>query len=90
MPPLTSRQKPKSSDEWVPVATFGVDSEADECVALLKGSAIPVMRVPPTNVLAVIGMGLMLTNPIRVLVPPEREAEARELLDDEATPADQE
>jgi len=66
----------------VVVAEFSNDAEADERVALLKGSQIPAVRMPPTNILNVVGPGLILTNPIRILVPPDRAADASALLAD--------
>jgi hypothetical protein len=51
-------------------------------VSLLEGSGIPVVRVPASNAPVVFdGFGGPMM-PVRLLVPKEREAEARELLED--------
>ncbi|NPV46567.1 MAG: hypothetical protein HPY69_06400 [Armatimonadetes bacterium] len=69
--------------EWTVVweqAGPGADLNADLAVSLLQGSDIPVMRIPPSTgpVLFDGASGPLL--PVRLLVPPEYEAEARELL----------
>ena len=84
MPPLTSTHPDtKKSDEWVVVASFhgfDADLEADCCVADLKGHRIPAMRVPTNTVASLAGLGLTMTQAVRVLVPPDREEDAKELL----------
>lgn len=70
---------------WVVVwqrAEHEADIEADLVVSLLEGSAIPVVRIPPSTAPVVFdGFGGPLM-PVRVLVPPDREADAKELLKD--------
>lgn len=82
MPPLMSphlkRKKKSDNSEWVVVAEYMVDTDADICVATLKSSRIPTVRLPVGNA-GGLGYGAVL-EPIRVLVPPDRESEARELL----------
>ena len=84
MPKPTSAQ-PKKSEEWVEVAGFcglEADMEADFCVTVLKGHRIPALRVPTNPVASLCGLGGTMNQPVRVLVPPDKEAEARELLDE--------
>jgi len=58
------------------------DIEADMVVSLLEGSAIPAVRLPTSAAPVVFdGFGGPMM-PVRVLVPPDREAEAKELLSD--------
>lgn len=69
--------------EWTVVweqAGPGADLNADLAVSLLQGSDIPVVRIPPSTgpVLFDGASGPLL--PVRLLVPPEYETEARELL----------
>lgn len=60
------------------------DVEADLVVSLLEGSSIPVVRIPPSTAPVVFdGFGGPLL-PVRVLVPPDREQDAKELLADAA------
>jgi hypothetical protein len=76
---------------WVTVASyFGLNAEveADLAVANLQGSAIPVERLPKQP------LGMFVTKlivpaimPIQVMVPADRESEARELLDEQPSPA---
>jgi hypothetical protein len=71
--------------EWVVVwerSGPGADMNADLLASLLRGSDIPAMRIPPSTgpVLFDGASGPLL--PVRLLVPPEYEAEARELLED--------
>lgn len=70
---------------WVVVweeAGPGADLHADLAASLLQGSDIAVVRIPPSTgpVLFDGASGPLL--PVRLLVPPEYEAEARELLKD--------
>jgi hypothetical protein len=74
--------KPKSSsrtnDEWVVVAEYQVDVDADMAVTELEGSGIRAVRLPVAG-LIVSAWGYL--EPVRVLVPADRADEARELLD---------
>jgi hypothetical protein len=79
MPPLISPRRTRQSEEWVVVAEYMVDTDADICVATLKGNRIPAVRFPVMNAGA-LGYGAVMLEPIRVLVPPGKVAEARELL----------
>ena len=71
------------AEKWVTVSThMGFDAEhmADLMVAALHGSGIPALRLPvslPMTML--VGKGLHGLLPIRVLVPPERATEAKEI-----------
>jgi hypothetical protein len=61
----------------------GLESEmdADLVVSLLEGSSIPVVRIPPSNAPSVFdGLGGPML-PVQVLVPPDRAADARELVE---------
>ena len=73
--------------EWVVVwqrAGHESDIEADLVVSLLEGSAIPVVRIPPSDAPVIFdGFGGPML-PFRVLVPPDREDYAKELLSDAA------
>lgn len=87
MPPLMSshpkRKKKSNGDEWVVVGSFAgleADMDADACVVTLEGHEIPAVRLPTNTVVSLGGLGVTLTHPVRVLVPPDRETEARELL----------
>lgn len=72
-------------EDWVVVwhrAGHEADIEADMVVSLLEGSAIPVVRIPPSSAPVVFdGFGGPML-PVKVLVPPDREADAKELLTD--------
>jgi hypothetical protein len=60
------------------------DIEADLVVSLLEGSAIPVVRIPPSDAPVIFdGFGGPML-PVTVLVPPDREEDAKELLSDAA------
>ena len=78
-----------SSDErkeWVVVAQFtALDAglSADLAVSKLQGSGIPVMRMPTGSITGAIGTGMPAVEPIRVVVPPEHEERAREVLAEE-------
>ena len=71
--------------EWVVVwqgSGHGADVEADLVVSLLEGSAIPVVRIPPSDAPVIFdGFGGPLL-PFSVLVPPDREEDAKELLEE--------
>jgi hypothetical protein len=71
--------------DWVVVwqqAGVGADMSADLLMSLLRGSDIPVVRIPPSTgpVLFDGASGPLL--PVKLLVPPDREADARGLLED--------
>jgi len=72
---------------WVVVwqrSGHGSDIEADLVVSLLEGSAIPVVRIPPSDAPVIFdGFGGPML-PVSVLVPPDREEDAKELLSDAA------
>lgn len=76
------------SPDWVVIweqSGHAADLEADMIVSLLEGSAIPVVRLPPSSAPIVFnGFGGPML-PVRVLVPPDREADAKELLADAET-----
>lgn len=78
MPWCRKVKKQKKSDEWVVVAQYSLDTDADMAVSLLQGSDVPAVRFPVAG-LVVSYWGVM--EPVRVLVPPERAEEARELLE---------
>ena len=71
--------KPQEADEWVVVAEYQLDPDADMAVGLLEGNGVPAMRFPVAG-LTVSAWGLI--QPVRVLVPAERLEEARELLEE--------
>ena len=74
-----------SRQEWVVVAEFSaIDTgvAADLAVSKLQGSGIPVMRMPTGSITGAIGTGMLGVEPIRVVVPPEHEEYAREVLAD--------
>jgi hypothetical protein len=61
-------------------AGHGADIEADLAMSLLEGSGLPVRRIPDSAAPVLFdGFGGPMM-PVRLLVPTEREAEARELL----------
>jgi putative signal transducing protein len=70
----------KDQADWVEVASTGVDEEASLIAGLLQSEDIPAVVEGPSPAfplpenLGAFGMS-------RVLVPPERAAEARELLE---------
>ncbi len=71
--------------EWVVVAEFSaIDTgvAADLAVSKLQGSGIPVMRMPTGSITGAIGTGMLGVELIRVVVPPEHEEYAREVLAD--------
>ena len=72
------------SAEWEVVwEQSGHDSEmdADLVVSLLEGSDIPVVRIPPSTAPVVFdGLGGPMIS-VRVLVPPDHAADARELIE---------
>ncbi len=75
----------QNNPDWAVVwqrSGYQAEIEADMIVSLLEGSNIPVMRIPPSSAPVVFdGFGGPLL-PVKVLVPPDRLAEAKELLED--------
>lgn len=83
------RRKPKEppgdEEQWVVIARFHPifnAADADLAVARLHDAGIPAMRFP-TSMLTSPAAGLIGPEPVRVLVPPDRAEEARELLEEE-------
>lgn len=72
--------KKRKNDEWVVVAQYALDTDADMAVSLLRAEQVPAVRFPVNGLVA---SYWSLMEPIRVLVPPDRVEEARELLGDE-------
>ena len=73
--------------EWVVVAqftAFDMGLSADMAVSKLQGSGVPVMRMPTGSITGALGTGMLPSELIRVIVPPEYEDRAREILADEA------
>lgn len=61
-------------------AGHAADINADMVVSLLEGSDIPTVRIPPsTSPVVFDGFGGPMM-PVRVLVPPDRAADARDLI----------
>lgn len=86
--PKRTRPAPPKSEEWVAVASFlglEADADSDACVALLQGSDIPAVRLPTNNIASLGGLGVTISQPVLVLVPPDWEAAAKELLDESST-----
>lgn len=73
MPRLTSPHR--RSDEWVVVARFMSDGDANACVSLIESAGIPAVRLPVMH-----STFAQFPETIRVLVPPDRAEEAGELL----------
>jgi len=74
------RASSSAGDEWTVIAHFssGV-RDADIAVSKLHGSGIPAMRFPFNSACyPVVGQAL---EGVRVLVPPDRADEARQVLD---------
>ncbi len=74
---------PPEREEWVAVAqfmAFDAGLTADLAVSKLQGSGIPVMRVPTGSITGAFGTGMLPSELIRVIVPPEYEDRAREIL----------
>jgi hypothetical protein len=82
----------QTTANWVVVAQFlgtSADIDADVAVSALKGCRIPVQRLPVEPMVNLARGMLAATEPVRVLVPPDRAAEAKELLGRrEAPPAE--
>jgi len=69
--------------EWVMVAqfmAFDMGIMADMAVSKLQGSGIPARRFPTGVIAGAIGTAGTTCEPIRVVVPPEHEDRAREIL----------
>ena len=79
----TAKPEPGEHEAWAVVASYvgaTSDLDADFSLSVLEGSGIPAVRIPPTGVVSWAMVGLTLTQPVRVLVPPDRADEAKELL----------
>jgi len=77
-------------EEWVVVAefmAFDAGLTADLAVSKLQGSGIPVMRMPTGSITGAFGTGMLPSELIRVIVPPEYEDQAREILADDGAEA---
>ena len=77
--------------EWMVVAeftAFDAGLTADLAVSKLQGSGIPARRMPTGSITGALGTGMLPSELIRVIVPPEYEHQAREILADEG-PDDQ-
>ncbi len=74
-----------NNPDWAVVwqrSGYQAEIEADLIVSLLEGSNIPVMRIPPSAAPVVFdGFGGPLL-PVKVLVPPDRLTEAKELIEE--------
>ena len=74
------------SDDWIVVAQFNAFSEtelsADLAVAKLEANGIPTVRFP-TGIINAPCIGMLGPEPVRVMVPPDRADEARQLLAEE-------
>jgi len=73
-------------EEWVVVAefmAFDAGLTADLAVSKLQGSGIPAQRMPTGSITGAFGMGMLPSELIRVIVPPEYEDRAREVLADQ-------
>jgi len=71
-------------EEWVVVAKFTdfhAGLTADLAVSKLQGSGIPAVRFPTGVIAGAIGSAMTPWAPIRVVVPPDEEERAREILD---------
>ena len=69
--------------EWVVVAEFtAIDMgvAADLAVSKLQGSGIPAQRMPTGSIAGAFGTGMLASELIRIIVPPEHEERAREIL----------
>ena len=76
--------------EWVMVAqfmAFDMGIMADMAVSKLQGSGIPALRFPTGVIAGAIGTAGTTCEPIRVVVPPEYEDRAREILADDGAEA---
>ncbi len=73
-------------DEWIVVAQFNAMDfglAADMAVSKLQGSGIPAQRVPSGSITGAIGTGMLPSELIRVIVPPDQAEKAREILAEE-------
>ena len=76
--------------EWTVVAeftAFDAGLTADLAVSKLQGSGIPVMRMPTGSITGAFGTGMPPSELIKVIVPPEYEDRAREVLADDGAEA---
>ncbi len=70
-------------EEWTVVAeftAFDAGLTADLAVSKLQGSGIPARRMPTGSITGALGTGMLPSELIRVIVPPEFEDQAREIL----------
>ena len=77
---------PPQREEWVVVAkftAFDAGLTADLAVSKLQGSGIPAQRMPTGSITGALGTGMLPSELINVIVPPEYEDQAREVLDEE-------
>ena len=75
--------KPSEREEWVVIAqfmAFDAGLSADLAVSKLQGSGIPAQRMPTGSITGAFGTGMLPSELIRVIVPPEYEERAREIL----------
>jgi len=68
-------------EEWVVVAEF---------TAFDKGSGIPAQRMPTGSITGAFGTGMLPSELIKVIVPPEYEDRARDILAESEQEADNE
>jgi len=82
---------PPEREKWVVVAqfmAFDMGIMADMAVSKLQGSGIPVMRMPTGSITGAFGTGMLPSELIRVIVPPEYEDRARDVLAESEQGAD--
>ena len=78
--------KPPERQKWVVVAkftAFDAGLTADLAVSKLQGSGIPAQRMPTGSITGALGTGMPPSELIRVIVPPQYEERAREILAEE-------
>jgi len=80
-------------EEWVVVAeftAFDTGLTADLAVSKLQGSGIPAQRMPTGSITGAFGTGMLPSELIKVIVPPEYEDRARDILAESEQEADNE
>ena len=80
-------------EEWVVVAeftAFDTGLTADLAVSKLQGSGIPAQRMPTGSITGAFGTGMLPSELIKVIVPPEYEDRARDILAESEQEADDE
>ncbi len=85
--------KPPEREEWVVVAeftAFDAGLTADLAVSKLQGSGIPAQRMPTGSITGAFGTGMLPSELIKVIVPPEYEDRARDILAESEQEADNE